>query len=346
MKRKFTKQVKVGKVLIGGSAPISIQSMTKTKTIPEIIREIKELQSAGCELVRIAVPDFDHARALKKIKKEVETPIIADIHYNYRLALEAIKSGADKIRINPGNIGSKERVKEIVKCAKEYNIPIRIGVNSGSLEPDLRSKYGATAKAFYESAKRWTKIIENFGFTQLVLSLKSSDPLTTISAYRKVSKELNYPLHLGVTAVSGGVPGIVKSTIGIGTLLLEGIGDTIRVSLTGPSIEEIKVGKEILMALNLSKGIQIIACPTCARCEIDVEKLCSEVESRINSYNGKPLRIAVMGCIVNGPGEAKDADFGITGGKGMGFIFKKEKVIKKVPEDKIVAALMEEICNG
>ncbi|MCK4352302.1 flavodoxin-dependent (E)-4-hydroxy-3-methylbut-2-enyl-diphosphate synthase [candidate division WOR-3 bacterium] len=350
MKRKLTKQVKVGNVKIGGGAIVSVQSMTKSKNLLEIIKEIKELESLGCELIRVAIPDFESVKKIKKIKKETHIPLIADIHFNYKLAIESIKQGADKVRMNPGNIGSKEKVREVVKYAKDYNIPIRIGVNSGSLEKDILSKYGSsTSDALFESIKKWVKIIEDFGFDSLVLSAKSSDTNTTIETYRKISRELNYPLHIGVTATGSGIQGMVRSSIGIGTLLSEGIGDTLRVSLTGSSRDEVKLGHEILKSLGFKKKEpQIIACPTCGRCEINVEKLANEVEKGLNSvgaYCNTPLRIAVMGCIVNGPGEARDADFGVTGGKGKGIIFRKGKIIKKVAENKIVATLLEEIKN-
>jgi (E)-4-hydroxy-3-methylbut-2-enyl-diphosphate synthase len=366
IKRKITKQVTVGNVKIGGGAPVSVQSMIKpeaghgsrrrpprqlrggTAHAKEVIGEIQRLQSAGCELIRIAVPDFPAAKRIKQIKQETDIPIIADIHFNYKLAIEAAKNGADKIRINPGNIGGRERVKQVVECLKDYGIPIRVGVNSGSLEADILKKYGRpSAPALAESMCRWVRIIEDFGFDRMVLSMKSSDPLVTIDTYRLVSDKLDYPLHVGVTAASGGMDGIVRSSIGIGALLADGIGDTIRVSLTGDSRDEVKVGREILMSLGLRKGIQIIACPTCDRCEIDVEGLVLEIEERLSSekwiHRDESLRIAVMGCIVNGPGEAKDADFGIAGSRDTCAIFKKGKVVRKVPQDKIVDALMEEI---
>ena len=350
IKRKLTKQVKVGNVKIGGTAPISVQSMVKSKTTKAIIGEIHKLESAGCDLIRLAVPDFENAKKIKLAKKETSIPIIGDIHYNFQLAIEAVKQGADKIRINPGNIGGKTKVKEIIKCLKDYSISMRVGVNSGSLESDLLQKYeGVTAPALAESIFRWVKIIEDFDFNQMVLSVKSSDPRITIDAYRLVSKKLDYPLHLGVTAASGGMNGIVRSTVGIGTLLAGGIGDTIRVSLTGDSKEEIEVGKEILRSLGLrNNGIQIIACPTCGRCEIDVKTLVQEVEKKLNSVGAiheLPLRIAVMGCIVNGPGEARDVEFGVTGSRNKGVIFKNGKIIKKVAKDKIVDTLLEEICK-
>jgi (E)-4-hydroxy-3-methylbut-2-enyl-diphosphate synthase len=343
--RHPTKQISVGKVKIGGEAPISVQSMVKSKATGEIIREIQELESSGCELVRIAVPDFKETKRIREIKKETQIPIIADIHYNYKLAIKSIEEGVDKIRINPGNIGGKDKVKEIVRCLKEYNIPMRIGVNSGSLEAHLLQKYGApTANALKESILQWVNIIEDMGFTQLVLSVKSSDPLIMMESYRLVAQECNYPLHIGVTAVGGGMCGIVRSAIGIGSLLCDGIGDTIRVSLTGSSIEEVKVGKEILLSLGLRKGIQIISCPTCGRCEIDVLGVAEELRNKLSSYKiTSSIRIAVMGCIVNGPGEARDADLGVTGSQRKGVIFKKGKIIKRVLKNEIIDALLREL---
>ncbi len=341
---------------IGEGAPISVQSMVKSRgrgssLTKQIIKEIHKLEELGCDLIRIAVPDFESARQIKQIKCEIKIPLIADIHYNYKLAIEAVKQGADKIRINPGNIGGKAKVKEVVRCLKDYGVSMRVGVNSGSLESDLVKKYGkSTAPALAESIFRWVKIIENFDFDfdQMVLSVKSSDPCITIDAYRLVSKEVDYPLHLGVTAASGGMSGTIRSAVGIGTLLAEGIGDTIRVSLTGDSKEEVKLGNEILRSLDLrDEAIQVIACPTCGRCEIDVESLVQEIEEKLNSVGAAPtgesLRIAVMGCIVNGPGEARDADFGVTGSRNKGIIFKKGKIIKKVAKNKIVEILLEEI---
>ncbi|MBI4722417.1 MAG: flavodoxin-dependent (E)-4-hydroxy-3-methylbut-2-enyl-diphosphate synthase [Candidatus Stahlbacteria bacterium] len=355
IKRKLTKQVNVGGVKIGGGSAISVQSMTKSKSVKEIINEIKVLEKTGCDLVRIAVPNFETARQIKKIKQEISIPLIADIHFNHLLAIESIKAGADKIRINPGNIGGKEKVKEIVRCLKDYYIPMRVGVNSGSLEADLLKKYKKpTALALTESIVRWVKVIEDFDFDQMVLSVKSADLAFSVEAYRIVAQKFNYPLHIGITEASGGIPGIVRSAIGIGILLAEGIGDTIRVSLTGSSMDEVKVGKEILMSLGLKQGIQIISCPTCGRCSLDVQRLVKEIEEKVGAYcsaiaesrkgvDNTPLRIAVMGCIVNGPGEAKEADFGVTGSGGTGVIFKNGKIIKKVAKSKIVDILLEEI---
>jgi (E)-4-hydroxy-3-methylbut-2-enyl-diphosphate synthase len=298
-------------------------------------------------LIRVAIPDFKSVDKIKEIKRQIKIPLIADIHFNHRLAIESIKAGADKIRINPGNIGGVPKVKEVVKALKDYGIPMRVGANSGSLEPDLLKKYGKpTAIALSESICRWVKIIEDMEYDKMVLSVKSSDPIITIEAYRIIAKKLNYPLHLGVTAVSLGLGGMVKSVIGIGSLLADGIGDTIRVSLTGKSIDEVRLGNEILKSLGLRDGeVQIIACPTCGRCGINVESLVKEVEAGLNSLalTKSGLRIAVMGCVVNGPGEARDVDFGITGSGNIGVIFKKGEIIKKVPKDKIVATLLEEI---
>jgi len=341
--RKYTKRVWVGRVQIGGGAPISIQSMTNTKTVKETIEQIHSLEQEGVDIVRIAVPDIDTAMRIKEIKPNIKTPLVADIHYDYRLAIESIKQGADKIRINPGNIGGKEKIKEIVKCAKDYNIPIRIGVNSGSLERDLIEKFAkSTSEALVESALRNIKILEDLAFYNIVVSVKSSDTKTTIEANRCLSAATDYPLHIGVTEAGITEVGTIRSSIAIGALLLDGIGDTIRVSLTASPIEEVRVAKEILKSLSLREGASVISCPTCKRCEIDVEGIARELLKRINGIK-KTLKIAVMGCIVNGPGEAKDADFGITGGKSTGIIFRKGKIIKKVPKERIIDELVEEV---
>jgi (E)-4-hydroxy-3-methylbut-2-enyl-diphosphate synthase len=344
IKRRFTKEVRVGNVKIGGDSPVSIQSMTKTRNTLDIVREVKELESCGCDIVRIAIPDEESAKRIKIIKKETSLPIVADIHYDYKLALLSIDYGADKIRINPGNIGGREKINAIAMSAREHNIPIRVGVNSGSLEKGILQKYGSpTPEALVESAIRNVKILEDARFYDIVISMKSSDVKTTIESYKLLSQKVNYPFHLGVTEAGFGNPGIIKSSIGIGTLLYTGIGDTIRVSLTGPSTDEVKVGREILKSLGLSDSSPtLISCPTCGRCEIDIEKIAKEVEKRLIKIK-KPLKIAVMGCMVNGPGEAREADFGITGGKGVGVIFKKGKVIKKVKESELVDSLMEMI---
>jgi (E)-4-hydroxy-3-methylbut-2-enyl-diphosphate synthase len=341
--RKYTKKVWVGGVQIGGGAPISIQSMTNTKTVKETIEQIHLLENEGVDIVRIAVPDLDTATKIKEIKANIKTPLVADIHFNHKLAIESIKQGVDKIRINPGNIGSKEKIKEIVKCAKDYNIPIRIGVNSGSLEKDLFAKFTKpTKEALVESALRSIKILEDLDFYNTVVSVKSSDPKTMIETNRLLSTSTDYPLHIGVTESGIIEVGTIRSSLAIGALLLYGIGDTIRVSLTASPVEEVRVAKEILKSLGLREGVSVISCPTCKRCEIDVEGIARELLKRINGIK-KPLKIAVMGCVVNGPGEAKDADFGITGGKNSGVIFRKGKVLKKVPKEHIIDELMEEV---
>ena len=343
--RKYTRRVWVGGVQIGGGAPIAIQSMTNTRTVKETIEQIQLLEQEGVDIVRVAVPDIDTAMKIKNIKSNIKAPLVADIHYDYKLAIESIKQGADKIRINPGNIGGKEKIKEIVECAKDYNIPIRIGVNSGSLESDLIEKFARpTSEALVESALRNIEILEDLAFYDIVVSVKSSDTKTTIEANRRLSAVTDYPLHVGVT--EAGIPeiGTIRSSIAIGTLLLDGIGDTIRVSLTASPIEEVRVAKEILKSLSLREGVSVISCPTCKRCEIDVEGIARELLKRMDGIK-KPLKIAVMGCVVNGPGEAKDADFGITGGKTTGIIFRKGKIIKKVPKECIIDELMEEVAS-
>lgn len=341
--RKKTKKIKVGNIFIGGDAEISVQSMTKrpANDIKGTIKEIQELEEAGCDIVRIAVPEYDTARAIKEIKKNINIPLIADIHFNYKLAIESIKNGVDKIRINPGNIGERSKLKAVVSCAKDYGIPIRIGVNSGSIEKDILKKYKTPCSdALVESAKRTCEVFEDMDFHSIVVSLKSSDVPSTIAAYKKFSELSDYPLHLGITESGISSFGSIRSAIGIGTLLYEGIGDTIRVSLTAPSREEVVVGIEILKSLGLRSGPTIISCPTCGRCEMDVERITREVRERLIGVK-KNLKVAIMGCIVNGPGEAKEADIGITGGKGEGILFKKGEVIKKVAQDKIVDTLIE-----
>ncbi len=350
MKRRKTRQVSIGKIRIGGGAAVSVQSMTKTDTrdIRATIKQIKELEKEGCEIIRVAIPDSEAAETIPAIKKRIKIPLIADIHFDYKLALEAMKNGADGIRINPGNIRIKEKIIQIVRKAKKKKIPIRIGVNSGSLD---RKKYkGPLARAMVRSALNSIKIFEKEKFYDIIVSLKASDVLTTIKAYRLMAKRCNYPFHLGITATGLPPNGIIKSAIGIGSLLLEGIGDTIRVSLTGPPEEEVRVGYEILKALGLRKGIEIIACPTCGRCEINLIKIVKDVEkelqcSMFNVQCSIPLRVAIMGCVVNGPGEAREADIGIAGGKKQGVIFRKGKVIKKVREKNLVKTLLAEIEN-
>lgn len=346
MKRVNTKTVKVGNIYIGGNNKITVQSMTNTDTrnIDDTVNQILELESEGCDIVRCAVPDEEAGDAIKSIVNRIHIPLVADIHFDYRLALKSIENGIAALRINPGNIGSVDKVKAVAKAAKERNIPIRIGVNSGSLEKDLLNKYKKVcADALVESALNHVNILENINFDDIVISIKSSNVMMMIESYRKISQKVSYPLHVGVTEAGTIWRGTIKSSIGIGTLLCEGIGDTIRVSLTGDPVEEIKVGKEILKATGyLSKGIQFISCPTCGRTQIDLIKIAQEVEERLHNCN-KDIKVAVMGCVVNGPGEAREADIGIAGGKGEGLIFKKGKVIKKVREELLVEELIKEI---
>lgn len=348
MKRIETKKIKVGNIFIGGDAPVTVQSMTNTDTrdAKATIEQIHLLEKAGCDIVRCAVPDMEAAEAIKHIMKEVNIPVVADIHFDYRLALESIKNGISALRINPGNIGGEDRVEKVAKAAKERNIPIRIGVNSGSLEKDLLLKYGKpTPEALTESALRHVEILNKFNFDDIVISIKSSDVNMMIESYRYISNKVNYPLHLGVTESGTIWRGTIKSSIGIGTLLSEGIGDTIRVSLTGDPVDEIKVGREILKATgHISEGIKFISCPTCGRTQINLIKIANEVEQRIQHMN-KNIKVAVMGCVVNGPGEAKEADIGIAGGKGEGLIFKKGVIVKKVREEDLVEELIKEIEN-
>lgn len=348
MERKLTRKVKVGSQYVGGDAPVSIQSMTNTDTrdTKATLNQINELYKAGCEIIRCAVPDMEAAKALEIICKESPIPVVADIHFDYKLALEAIKNGVSALRINPGNIGKVDKVRIVAEAAKAKNIPIRIGVNSGSLEKDILERDGKpTAKGLVESALRHVKILEELEFYDIVISIKSSDVPMMIEAYRLMSESCNYPLHLGVTESGTPFRGTIKSSIGLGTLLAEGIGDTIRVSLTSDPIEEIKVAKEILKALDLREnGLQFISCPTCGRTQINLIKIAQEVEKKLESIN-KNIKVAVMGCAVNGPGEAREADIGIAGGKGEGLIFKKGIIVKKVKEEDLIEELMKEIEN-
>lgn len=342
--RKKTRSVKVGNIVLGGDAPIRIQSMTNTKTkdVDATLSQIYSLIEAGCELVRVACPTQEDARAISKIKSKISIPLIADIHFDYKLALMAIEEGADKLRLNPGNISDESKVREIAEKAKRNNIAIRIGVNSGSLEKDLMEKFGPTPSALVESAKRNIKILEKLNFKDIVISIKASDVLTMIESYRLASKVFDYPLHLGVTEAGGLLRGSVSNAIGIGTLLQEGIGDTLRVSLTADSTEEIKVGKMILETLGVIRGVRVVSCPTCGRAEVDVFRLAEEVEKRASKLK-KPVTISVLGCVVNGPGEAQEADFGITGGKEKGIIYVNGKKERVVPENKLVDELFKEI---
>lgn len=338
----MSKVVKVGDILIGGGNPVVIQSMTNTTTsdVEATVSQINKLEEAGCQLVRMTINNEEAAKAIGEIKKRVNLPLCADIHFDYKLALLAIENGIDKLRINPGNIGSDENIKAVVEKAKEKNIPIRIGVNSGSIEKHILEKYGKpTADGMVESAMYHINLLEKNGFTDIVVSLKASNVKMMVEAYRKISKLVDYPLHLGVTEAGTAFQGTIKSAIGIGSLLVDGIGDTIRVSLTEDPVEEIKVAKEILKVLGLIEaGVEIISCPTCGRTEIDLIGLAKKVEKEFENEKRK-IKIAVMGCVVNGPGEAREADYGVAGGKGVGVLFKKGKIVKKVEESEILIEL-------
>ncbi len=338
IQRRKSKQIQIGNVKIGADAPISVQSMTNTDTrdIKSTLKQINNLAESGCELVRLAILNPEAADAVKELKKHSPIPLIADIHFDYRLAIKCIENGIDALRINPGNIGKEEHTKKVVALAKTNNIPIRIGINAGSLEKEIEKLDIPLAEKMVMSALRHVKILEDNNFDKIKISLKSSDVNTTIEAYRLMAQKVDYPLHLGVTEAGTYYGGIIKSAVGLGTLLAEGIGDTIRVSLTESPIEEVKAGFQILKSLNLrQRGINFISCPTCGRTQINLIKLAKEVEKRLEDFN-KPLTIAVMGCAVNGPGEAKHADYGIAGGINEGYIFKKGEIIKKLPEEKLV----------
>lgn len=346
MERRVTKEIRIGNKVIGGNNPILIQSMTNTKTedVETTVAQIEKLEKAGCDIIRCAVPTMEAAKALGEIKSRVNIPVVADIHFDYRLAISAIESGADKIRINPGNIGSKERIQAVVDAAKERNIPIRVGVNSGSLEKELVEKYhGVTAEGIVESAMDKVRMIEDLGYDNLVVSIKSSDVLMCVKAHELISKEIDYPLHVGITESGTITSGNIKSAIGLGLILHQGIGDTIRVSLTGDPVEEIKSAKLILRTLGLRQGgIEVVSCPTCGRTQIDLISLANQVEQVVADY---PLniKVAVMGCVVNGPGEAKEADLGVAGGIGEGLLIKHGEVIRKVPEEQLLDALRFEL---
>lgn len=346
--RRTSKEICIGNVKIGKNNPIAIQSMcnTKTEDISSTVSQILQLEKAGCDIIRCAVPHMEAAKAFKAIKNEINIPLVADIHFDYKLAIEAIKNGADKIRINPGNIGSSEKVHEVVRAAKEYGIPIRVGVNSGSLEKDIVEKnHGVTAEGLVESALKQVDLLEEFGFDNIVISIKSSDVLMSIKAHELISDRVVYPLHVGITETGLVETGSIKSGVGIGVILYEGIGDTIRVSLTGDPVHEVKAAKAILKSLGLRKeGINLISCPTCGRTNIDLIGLAEKVQNLIDGYEtDKSLNIAVMGCIVNGPGEAREADLGIAGGKEMGLIFKKGEILKKVPENMLLSEFKTEL---
>ncbi len=347
IKRRLSKQIQIGDVKIGGDAPISVQSMcnTDTRDISATVRQIKELQEAGCELIRLAVLNKDAASAVKEIKKHVEIPVIADIHFDYRLAIQCIENGIDALRLNPGNIGRTENVKKVVDLAKTNNVPIRIGINAGSLEKNIAALDIPLSEKMVMSAMEHVKILEDNDFDKIKISLKSSSVLTTIEAYRSIAQKVDYPLHLGVTESGTLKGGLVKSSVGLGTLLAEGIGDTIRVSLTENPVEEVHAGFSILKSLDLrQKGINFVSCPTCGRCQIDLISLAKKVEEALKNIN-KPLTIAVMGCPVNGPGEAKHADYGVAGAIKEGYIFKKGEIIKRVPEENLLNELLTIIKN-
>ncbi len=346
MKRRPCREISVGSVKIGGNAPIVVQSMTNTDThnVKATVRQIRRLERSGCEIVRVAVPSMDAAQSIKDIKSQIHIPLIADIHFDYRLGLAAMDAGCDALRINPGNIKGKNRIKILASKAKERGIPIRIGINSGSLQNRILKKYGGVSpQALVESALESVNILEDLNFYDIKISIKATDVLTTIEAHHLLAERVDYPFHLGITEAGPIYPGTVKSAIGIGILLYEGIGDTIRVSLTRDPVDEIRVAYEILKALKLRvRGPDIISCPTCGRCEIDLIPMVEEVEESLLSIK-TPLKVAIMGCVVNGPGEAKEADVGIAGGKGFGIFFKKGKVIRKVKERNLVPTLLSEI---
>ncbi len=348
MYRDKTKSIQIGNKTIGGGSPVLIQSMTNTKTedVAATVEQIHRLEKAGCEIIRCTVPTLEAAKAIGEIKKQISIPLVADIHFDYKMAIAAMENGADKIRINPGNIGATDRVKAVVDVAKERNIPIRVGVNSGSLEKNLIEKYGrVTAEGIVESALDKVKIIEDLGYDNLVISIKSSDVLMCVKAHELLVKETDYPLHVGITEAGTLWSGNIKSSLGLGMILGQGIGDTIRVSLTGDPVEEVKTAKLILRTLGLRKGgIEVVSCPTCGRTQIDLISLAGKVEEMVADYP-LDIKVAVMGCVVNGPGEAKEADLGIAGGVGEGLLIKKGEIIKKIPEEKLLDTLKEELEN-
>ena len=341
--RKLTRQIRLGSVLIGGGAPISIQSMTNTLTadVPSTLAQIESLQSAGCEIIRVAVLDEADAKAIKAIRKGIRIPLVADIHFDHKLALLAIKNGVDGLRINPGNIGSQEKVRLVVAAARDWGVPIRIGVNSGSLPKAVLQTFGVTAEGLVEAALSHVRILEKLKFNELKISVKASSVPLMIDSYRLLSQKVDYPLHLGVTEAGTEYAGIIKSAAAIGTLLSEGIGDTIRVSLTADPVREVIAAKEILKALELKKGLNLVSCPTCGRTKIDLIALTNQVEKALLPWSETPLTIAVMGCAVNGPGEAREADFGIAGGSGEGLLFARGEIVKKVSEKSLVRELVK-----
>ena len=343
----MSKQIHVGSVPVGGGADIAIQSMCNTKTehVEETVKQILELEQAGCDIIRVAVPTKEAAEAIRQIKKQIHIPLVADIHFDYRLAIAAVEHGADKIRINPGNIGSNERIKAVVDCCKERQVPIRVGVNSGSLEKNLVEKYGGvTARGLVESALDKVSIITDMGYDNLVISIKSSDVLMCIRAHEELAKQTDFPLHVGITESGTVYSGSVKSAVGLGTILYQGIGDTIRVSLTGDPVKEVQAAKLILQTLGLYKGgVQVVSCPTCGRTQIDLIGLANRVENMVTEFDHMNIKVAVMGCVVNGPGEAREADLGVAGGIGEGLLIKHGEVLRKVPENELLSALREEI---
>lgn len=347
--RDNTKVIHIGNRVIGGGNPVLIQSMTNTRTedAAATVAQIKRLEEAGCEIIRCTVPTMEAALALKEIKKQISIPLVADIHFDYRMAIAAMENGADKIRINPGNIGGKDRVEAVVKTAKERNIPIRVGVNSGSLEKDLIEKYGSvTAEGIVESALDKVHMIEDLGYDNLVISIKSSNVLMCAKAHELIAEKTSYPLHVGITESGTLTSGNIKSALGLGIILYQGIGDTIRVSLTGDPVEEVKSAKLILRTMGLRKGgIEVVSCPTCGRTKIDLISLANQVETMVAGMDDLNLKVAVMGCVVNGPGEAREADIGIAGGIGEGLLIKKGEIIRKVPEEELLSALRDELLN-
>lgn len=345
--RRKSREVSIGNVAIGGDAPIAIQSMTNTRTedVRATVEQILSLEQAGCDIIRCAVPTQEAAEALSEIKKEIHIPLVADIHFDYKLAIAAVEHGADKIRINPGNIGSRERIQAVVDCCKSHDVPIRVGVNSGSLEKELVERYhGVTAEGIVESALDKVGIIESMGYDKLVISIKSSDVMMSIKAHELLAKKTDIPLHVGITEAGTVFRGSIKSSVGLGVILYQGIGDTIRVSLTGDPVKEVLAAKEILRSLGLRKGgIEVVSCPTCGRTQIDLIGLAEQVEELVSHYDNKELKVAVMGCVVNGPGEAREADLGVAGGIGEGLLFKHGEIIRKLPEDQLLKALEDEI---